>query len=50
LAAAFGLLTVDTEGYVEPLADLAAGNDLSTIRLATLAGLIYLARVRFIKV
>lgn len=49
VGATFGVLTVNTELYVGPLAELAGGVDLSTIGSAVLAGLIYLAGVRFIK-
>jgi hypothetical protein len=45
----FGLLTVNTTLYVGPLADIAGGVDLSTMGSAALAGLIYLASLRFIK-
>jgi purine-cytosine permease-like protein len=50
VGAGFGLLTVNTELYVGPLAEIAGGVDLSTIGSAALAGLIYLASMRFIKV
>ena len=49
VGAAFGLLTVNTELYVGPLAELAGGVDLSTVGSATLAGLIYFGSVRSIK-
>jgi purine-cytosine permease-like protein len=49
VGAVFGLLTVNTELYVGPLANLAGGVDLSTMGSAALAGLIYGAAVRFIK-
>jgi purine-cytosine permease-like protein len=49
VGAAFGLLTVNTELYVGPMAEIAGGVDLSTLGSAALAGLIYLAAVRFIK-
>ena len=45
----FGLLTVNTELYVGPLAELAGGVDLSTVGSAALAGLIYVALTRLIK-
>jgi len=47
--ALFGVLTVNTQLYVGPLAEIAGGVDLSTIGAAALAGLIYLASMRFIK-
>lgn len=46
VGATFGVLTVNTELYVGPLAEIAGGVDLSTIGSAALAGLIYLASVR----
>ena len=46
--ATFGVLTVNTELYVGPLADIAGDVDLSTIGSAALAGLIYAMSVRFI--
>jgi purine-cytosine permease-like protein len=49
VGALFGVLTVNTELYVGPLAEIAGGVDLSTIGSAALAGLIYVASVRFIK-
>lgn len=48
VGAVFGVLTVNTELYVGPLAEMAGGVDLSTVGSAALAGLIYLASVRFI--
>lgn len=47
--ATFGVLTVNTELYVGPLAELAGGVDLSTVGSAALAGLIYLGATRSIK-
>ncbi|MDT5298105.1 MAG: hypothetical protein QOG79_1347 [Mycobacterium sp.] len=49
VGAGFGLLTVNTELYVGPLAEIAGGVDLSTVGSAALAVLIYLASLRFIK-
>ena len=49
VGSAFGLLTVNTELYVGPLAELAGGVDLSTVGSAALAGLIYVALTRLIK-
>jgi purine-cytosine permease-like protein len=49
VGAGFGLLTVNTELYVGPLAEIAGGVDLSTIGSAALAVLIYLASMRYIK-
>jgi purine-cytosine permease-like protein len=49
VGAAFGVLTVNTELYVGPLAEIAGGVDLSTIGSAALAGLIYAVSVRFVK-
>jgi purine-cytosine permease-like protein len=49
VGALFGVLTVNTELYVGPLAEIAGGVDLSTIGSAALAGLLYVASVRFIK-
>lgn len=46
VGAAFGVLTVNTELYVGPLAEIARGVDLSTVGSAALAGLIYLASMR----
>jgi purine-cytosine permease-like protein len=46
VGAVFGLLTVNTELYVGPLAQIAGGVDLSTIGSAALAGLIYAAWAR----
>lgn len=43
VGASFGMLTVNTTLYVGPLAEIAAGVDLSTIGSAALAGSIYLA-------
>ncbi len=40
---------MNTTLYVGPLADIAGGVDLSTIGSAGLAGLIYVASLRFIK-
>lgn len=47
--ATFGILTVNTELYVGPLAELAGGVDVSTVGSAAVAGLIYLASVRSIR-
>ena len=49
VGAGFGLLTVNTELYVGPLAEIAGGVDLSTVGSAALAVLIYLASMRYIK-
>jgi purine-cytosine permease-like protein len=49
VGATFGVLTVNTELYVGPLAELAGGVDVSTAGSAALAGLIYVTSVRFIK-
>ena len=49
VGATFGMLAVNTTLYVGPLADIAGGVDLSTIGSAALAGLIYVASLRFIK-
>jgi purine-cytosine permease-like protein len=49
VGAGFGLLTVNTELYVGPLAEIAGGVDLGTVGSAALAVLIYLASLRFIK-
>jgi purine-cytosine permease-like protein len=46
VGAAFGVLTVNTELYVGPLAEIAGGVDLSTIGSAALAGSIYTAWAR----
>jgi purine-cytosine permease-like protein len=47
--ATFGVLTVNTELYVGPLADIAGGVDLSTVGSAAIAGLIYLVAPRLMK-
>jgi purine-cytosine permease-like protein len=49
VGAVFGVLTVNTELYVGPLANLAGGVDLSTMGSAALAGLIYVVARRLIK-
>ena len=45
--AVFGVLAVNTELYVGPLADMARGVDMSTIGSALIAGLIYVASLGF---
>ena len=46
---AFGLLAVNTTLYVGPLADIAGGVDLSTVGSAVIAGLIYVASLRYVE-
>ncbi|MBS1690834.1 MAG: cytosine permease [Actinobacteria bacterium] len=47
LGAAFGVLAVNTELYVGPLAGIAGGVDVSTVGSAVLAGVVYLTARRF---
>jgi purine-cytosine permease-like protein len=47
--ATFGVLTVNTELYVGPLAEIAGGVDLSTVGSAAIAAVIYLGSVRLTK-
>ena len=49
IGGAFSLLAVNTTLYVGPLAGVAGGVDLSTVGSAAIAGLIYLASLRFIE-